>query len=303
MRNVKEEIQVRTASLTLRDWLQDFELLVKFRLSSFVVFSSLVAFCIAAGSHFALIPFILLAAGGFLITFAANILNEVLEADFDRMMQRTANRPLAAGRWNASSALVLAGLFSIVGIVLLALLNPLTSFLGTLSLVTYAFLYTPLKRYSPVSVIVGAIPGALPVMIGMIAFDGVITSEALFLFAIQFLWQFPHFWAIGFLSYEQYRFAGYKLLPEDEGTIDRRLGTQALVYTCMLLPVLGFGYVFGLISLGGVLGMTIVSSLFIYKAWVFNKKFDRASARKLMFSSFIYLPLALMLLWWSMSSS
>jgi protoheme IX farnesyltransferase len=217
------------------------------------------------------------------------------------MMQRTANRPLAAGRMNQSSALVLAGIFSIVGIVLLALLNPLTSFLGTLSLVTYAFLYTPLKRYSPVAVIVGAIPGALPVMIGMIAFDGEITAAALFVFAIQFLWQFPHFWSIGFLSYDQYRHAGYKLLPEENGAIDRRLGTQAFIYALMLLPVLIIGFWSGLMTWQGLLGMGLISAYFIYNAWAFCKAFDKDSARKLMFSSFIFLPVALMLLWWSMT--
>lgn len=296
----RSQTQVRTASVTLRDWVQDVELLVKFRLSSFVVFSSLVAYTIAAGSDMSLIPFLVLAAGGYLITFAANILNEILEADYDRMMERTSNRPLAAKRWNPSSALVLAGICSLTGIVLLAVLNPLTSFLGTLSLVTYAFLYTPLKRYSPVAVLVGAIPGALPIMIGMIAHDGVITSAALFLFAIQFIWQFPHFWSIGFLSYEQYRHAGYKLLPQEGDQIDRRLGTQTLVYSCLLIPVIGIGYMMHLISISGAIALVLVSMYFIWRAWVFYQQFDKSSARSLMFSSFIFLPLALMALWWGM---
>lgn len=296
----KEQIQVRAVSITFRDWLQDFELLVKFRLSTFVVFSSAIAYCIAAGSQFRILPFAVLVAGGFLITFAANILNEILEADYDRIMERTANRPLAAGRWSSSAALVLAGATSLTGIVLLALLNPLTSFLGTLSLVTYAFLYTPLKRYSTISVIVGAIPGALPVMIGMIAFDGVITSAALFVFAIQFIWQFPHFWSIGFLSYDQYRLAGYKLLPEENGKIDKRLGSQSLVYASLLIPVLIVGYISGLMSIWGGIGMLMISSFFLWRAWQFYKDFNKDSARKLMFSSFIFLPVALMILWWSM---
>lgn len=297
---VREEAQIRTTSITLKDWLQDFELLVKFRLSTFVVFSSLVAYCIAAGSEIRFLPLAVLAAGGFLITFAANILNEILEAEYDSMMQRTANRPLAARRWSSSSALVLAGICSLSGIILLALLNPLTSFLGTLSLVTYAFLYTPLKRYSTVSVLVGAIPGALPVMIGMIAFDGMITTQALFLFAIQFVWQFPHFWSIGFLSFDQYKNAGYKLLPEEDGEVDRRLGSQTVIYTSLMLPLIGIGYATGLMSLGGSIGLLAVSGYFLWKAWKFYKQFDKASARALMFSSFLYLPLALMCMWWGM---
>lgn len=297
----KEVARVRVVSITFKDWLQDMELLVKFRLSTFVVFSSAVAYCIAAGSAFRVLPFLILITGGFLITFAANILNEILEADYDKLMERTANRPLAAGRWTSSSALVLAGLASLSGIILLALLNPLTSFLGTLSLVTYAFLYTPLKRYSTIAVIVGAIPGALPVMIGMIAHDGVITSAALFLFAIQFIWQFPHFWAIGFLSYDQYRNAGYKLLPEENGNIDKRLGLQALIYTSLLLPIILIGFLTGLLSIFGVIGIGILSLYFIWRAFKFFEKFERDSARSLMFSSFIFLPLALMVLWWTMS--
>lgn len=296
----RQVAQVRTASITAKDWLQDLELLVKFRLSTFVVFSSAVAYCIAAGSQFRTIPFIILVAGGFLITFAANILNEILEAEFDKLMPRTANRPLAAGRWSASSALVLAGVCCLTGIVLLALLNPLTSFLGMLSLVTYAFLYTPLKRYSTLSVMVGAIPGALPVMIGVIAFEGVMTTQALFLFAIQFLWQFPHFWAIGFLSFDQYKNAGYKLLPVDNDMIDQRLGKQALIYTCMLIPVLLIGYMSQLISWQGLAGLILITCYFIYKAWNFYRAFDKPTAKALMFSSFFFLPVALMLLWWGM---
>jgi protoheme IX farnesyltransferase len=138
-------------------------------------------------------------------------------------------------------------------------------------------------------------------MIGMIAHDGVITSAALFLFAIQFVWQFPHFWSIGFLSYDQYRRAGYKLLPEENGEIDRRLGSQAMVYTCLLVPVILAGYFLGLISLGGAVGLGMVSAFFMWRAWTFYKQFDKPSARALMFSSFIFLPLALMVLWWGMN--
>jgi len=297
----RQEVRVRAISITLKDWIQDIELLVKFRLSTFVVFSSAISYCIAAGSHFRLLPFLLLMTGGFLVTFSANILNEILEADYDKMMERTSNRPLAAGRWSASSAVVLAGLTCLMGIVLLAFLNPLTSFLGMISLVTYAFLYTPLKRYSTISVIVGAIPGALPVMIGMVAFDGVVTTQALFLFAIQFIWQFPHFWSIGFLSFDQYQRAGYKLLPEENGSIDRRLGLQAFIYACLLIPVIWIGFATALISGWGAVGLSMISIYFIRNGWIFYKKFDKDSARVLMFSSFIFLPVALMMLWWSMS--
>lgn len=292
---------VRTVSVGLKDWLQDVELLVKFRLSGFVVFSSVVAYAIAAGDQFSFSALVLLICGGCGITFAANALNEILEADYDALMPRTANRPLAAKRWSISSALVFAGFSSLIGITLLAILNPLTSFLGTLSLVSYAFIYTPLKRYSPAAVFVGAFPGALPVMIGMIAHDGGITQEAFFLFAVQFIWQFPHFWAIGFVSFEQYRGAGYKLLSQEGDEIDPRLGKQTLIYTCLLIPVLIAGLAAGLINWIGFIAMILLSGYFIYKAWAFYKSFNKDTARSLMFSSFIFLPLALIVLWLTMN--
>ena len=289
------EVNVRAISITFKDWMQDLELLVKFRLSSFVVFSSAVAYCIAAGSNFHTIPFLILVTGGFLITFSANILNEILEADYDKMMERTSNRPLAAGRWTSSSAVVLAGLTCLVGISLLALLNPLTSFLGMLSLVTYAFLYTPLKRYSTISVIVGAIPGALPVMIGMIAYDGVITPEALFLFAIQFIWQFPHFWAIAWIAHKDYAAAGFKLLPSGDGQT-KYSALQAVIYSLLLLPVGIMPYFNGMSGNVSLLIILVANFFMIGQCVRLYREMTIQAARRVMFGSYIYLPVVLLAL-------
>lgn len=179
----------------------DFAQLVKFRLTLTVVFSSLMAYWIALpldrSYGYRLFSFLL---GGFLITAAANVLNQVLEKNHDALMSRTLNRPLPSGRMNDSDAILIAGIMSVLGLILLATLNLWSSLLGAVSLLIYAFIYTPLKRISSFAVFVGAIPGALPVLIGTIAAQGYLSTLGLCLFAIQFFWQFPHFWAISWLG-------------------------------------------------------------------------------------------------------
>jgi len=189
----------------IKQKIQDYKLLVKFGLNMFVVFSAAAAYLTTIQTPINWAKVLTLSLAGFLITGAANALNEVLERDFDKMMNRTANRPLAAGRMNSSEAVLAAGIMSLIGLSLLAMFNPLTVFLGSLSLISYAFVYTPLKRVSPIAVLIGAIPGALPVMIGSVAATGVLTPLAIALFAIQFLWQFPHFWAIAWIADEDYK--------------------------------------------------------------------------------------------------
>ena len=212
-------IEMPFASLWSR--IQDLAQLVKFRLSATVVISSLLAYLIAAAGEINIMALVILAAGGFLTTGAANTLNQVLEKDFDRLMKRTADRPLAAGRMKISDAVLAAGFMSLFGISFLALFNPWTAFFGTFALVSYAFVYTPMKRVSPGAVAIGAVPGALPTLIGCVAAQGELTALGLTLFAIQFCWQFPHFWSIAYLGYEDYSNAGYKLVPEAEAVRDR----------------------------------------------------------------------------------
>jgi len=170
--------------------MSDYAMLVKLKLNLFVVFSAVLSYFIIAGSAINWLHVVLLAIGGFLITSAANALNQVLEKDYDKLMDRTADRPLATGRMKTSEAVIFAGVSTIVGFIVLAVINPLVVLLSTLSLVSYAFLYTPLKRHSTLAVAVGAIPGALPVMIGGVAAEGHLTLFISCLFFIQFLWQF-----------------------------------------------------------------------------------------------------------------
>ncbi|MDX1409767.1 MAG: protoheme IX farnesyltransferase, partial [Saprospiraceae bacterium] len=183
-----------TSRRTVGQWVADVGILVKFRLTLLVVFSSVMAFAVAAGTITQWFPMLILAIGGFLVAGASNAINQILERDYDKLMERTAIRPVASGRMQVSEAIAIAGLMLLFGIVALALFNPLTAFLGTLSFIIYAFIYTPLKRYSTSAVAVGAIPGAMPALIGCVAFEGTVSWLALVLFGLQFLWQFPHFW-------------------------------------------------------------------------------------------------------------
>ncbi len=272
-------------------------MLVKTRLSMTVVFTSVMGYIISAGFDFSISKFIILFVGGFLITASANAINEVLEKDFDALMKRTSVRPLATGRMKVSDAVLFAGLTCLVGISLLSMLNPLTSLLGMLSFVLYAFVYTPLKRYSTIAVAIGAIPGALPVLIGCTAHNGTLTSLSIGLFAIQFLWQFPHFWAIGFLAFDDYIKAGYKLLPTSaEGTIDKNIGLYSLVYTLLIVPVLILLYSVGDVGIIAFILSITMTFVYAYYSYVFYLSMERKTGLALMFSSFFYMPFVLLIL-------
>lgn len=289
-------VESRPLSLALQK-VQDYKMLVKFRLTLTVVFSSLMAFLIAATGPVNWLALAVLAAGGFLVTGAANALNQVLERDYDSLMKRTAGRPLAAGRMSVSEAVIAAGFMSLFGITFLALFNPWAAFFGTLALVTYAFLYTPMKRLSPSAVAIGAVPGALPALIGCVAAQGELTFLGLSLFALQFLWQFPHFWSIGWLGHEDYTRAGYKMMPTNRrGERDHRIGLQAFLYALFLVPV---GLIPFMLGVSGWASAAVVAALSLAYAW-FGWKFYRAGSRKaalqLMFFSFAYIPVSLVAL-------
>lgn len=275
--------------------LADLGALFKVRLTMLVVFSSVMSYFIAASS-IDLISILILFIGGSLITFAANTLNQVLEKDYDRMMKRTANRPLPQGRMTVSTAVLLAGFLSLFGIGALCYLNVWAGFIGTASLILYAFIYTPLKRISSISVFVGAIPGALPMSIGCVVAEGTVTPLALALFAVQFFWQFPHFWAIAFLAHDDYSNAGYKMLPSKSGLPDEEIGFQSFIYSLFLYPVFFALWYLEYQSGVGTIALCILTMMYSYLSWDLYKKVDAVSAKKLMFSSFAYLPVALFIL-------
>lgn len=282
-----------------RQRLSDLGSLIKFRLSFTVVLSSVLAYLVAlTPGNFSWWALFVLFAGGMLTTAAANIFNEVLERDYDRLMQRTQDRPVAAGRIGVSEAILMAGFASLLGISFLALFNPWTSVLGMLSLVSYAFVYTPLKRVGPVAVVVGAIPGALPALIGCTAAQGNVTWLGVTLFVIQFFWQLPHFYAIGYLGFADYKKAGFRLVPEYQGTADTRLlGRDALLAALTLIPLAFLPFLLGRVGILAAVLVAVLGAGFAYTAWRFYRRPERKTALGMMFASFAYIPLAFLVYW------
>lgn len=287
-----------SSSKIISQKLSDFGVLVKFKLNLTVVFSAVMAYLIAATGTINWVAVFILGLGGFLVAGAANALNQVLERDFDKLMKRTEDRPIAAGRMSVSDGVLSAGLLGIFGLMLLALFNPWASFFGMMALLSYAFLYTPMKRISPAAIAIGAFPGALPMLIGCVAFQNELTSLALALFAIQFFWQFPHFGAISWLGFEDYKKAGFKFVAEKNGERDKTIGIQGFIYALCLIPIGWLPYYGGYTGIASAVFLTVLALVYAGYGWNLHKKNDRKSAMQLMFSSFFYLPLALFALLW-----
>lgn len=266
--------------------------LVKFRLSAVVTFSAAFGFVLGdRGVMFSWSSFIGLIVGGFLISGASGAFNEIIERDFDKMMKRTKNRPLPTNTISLIEAYWFASTIGVLGVTLLWIFtNPLTTGLGLLSMILYVLVYTPLKRVGPIAVFVGAIPGALPPLLGWTAATGAITYEALIIFGIQFIWQFPHFWAIAWVSDEDYKKAGFKLLPSG-GQKDLNTAIQIMIYTLFLLPLGLLPSYFGLTGLTSGIVATVCGVLFLAQTFTLMKDCSTKSALKIMFGSFLYLPI------------
>ncbi len=278
---------------TIAAKLKDYQILVKFRLSFIVVFSAGIGYLFAGGDQ---AHFLLFLLGGFLITASSNALNQIIESDTDKLMIRTADRPLAAARMQNTEAIIAAGIMAISGIAILWIFfNTLSALLGALSLIGYAFIYTPMKKVSPIAVFIGAFPGAMPPLIGFAAAFGQINDLAILLFALQFVWQFPHFWAIAWVSCEDYAKAGFHLLPSADGR-SKTTATHIVVYTLLLLPVSLIMYFMGYTGLISAVIVFITGLLFLYQAIQLYRTCDTKEARKLMFGSFLYLPVVLIAL-------
>ena len=291
----------------MKQYLSDFSKLIKFRLTFLVVFSASVTFLIGSQVKIdGVIPgidwtnWLILIAGGFLVTSAANCFNEVIEVDLDKLMTRTKDRPMPAGHMTTGQGLVSGLVMGMLGTFLLGKLNIETGLLSVFSIFLYAFAYTPLKRKSPIAVFVGAIPGALPPLIGYVAAHGKIDKIAFILFLIQFAWQFPHFWSIAWVLDDDYKKAGFRLLPTTKR--DKTSAFITLLTTLILIPVslLPTIYGFGGYYIGGVsLVAGLIFAFLAFKMWV---KMDLASARKVMFCSFFYLPVVQLVLFFDFIS-
>lgn len=290
-------LQSGTLTREKKQWLSaiiDFTQLVKLRLTLTVVFSALMAYWIALPYDRSLTyKLFSIFFGGFLITGAANALNQALEKSFDAKMSRTANRPLPSGRMDESTAIIIAGVMSVFGLIILANLNLWSALLGAISLLLYAFVYTPLKRVSSFAVFVGAIPGALPVLIGTVSAQGELTILGLCLFAIQFFWQFPHFWAISWLGHHDYVRAGFKITPSLNIFPTKATGLQAFIYSLFLVPVFLLSQYFGISGNLSLILFMISSLAYIllsFRLYAFNNK---KTALTLLFFSFFYIPFIL----------
>lgn len=279
-------IEIPTTQQTLADLSQ----LTKFRLSVSVVISSVAGYFLAT-DKVDYVTLLLLVVGGYCTVGASNVFNQVFEKDLDKLMIRTQKRPLPDQRIHSKSALVIGVILTLLGVLALYSINSKTAFFASISIFLYVFIYTPLKRKTPLSVFVGAFPGAIPFMLGWVAATNKFGIEPGVLFMLQFFWQFPHFWAIGWLMHDQYQAAGFKMLPS--GARDQNTAFQIVFYTLWtvvisLIPA--FQYT-GLLYLTqtAVILVFLLGAMFIYYAMkLMISKTDHA-ARMLIRASIIYI--------------
>jgi len=265
--------------------------LLKPRLSILVAFSAAFGFLLGAEGTPDLFLLLMLSVGSFLISGAAVTINQVIEWNLDILMRRTSGRPIPTSKITQLEATIYSVVVYALGICLVAYCtNIYAALLATSSLIIYAFMYTPLKKVGPVAVFVGAIPGALPPLIGWVAATGTLTYEAWIIFGIQFILQFPHFWAIAWVSYDDYKKAGFKLLPGG-GKKDLNTAINIMVYTLFLLPLGLLPTYFGLTGLNSGIIATCCGALFLAQTFQLMKDNSHKSALRIMFGSFIYLPI------------
>jgi len=283
--------------------IKDYLLLIKPSLSIMVVFSSVMSFALTKGSEdyenfWKMI--LLLFAGGMLVTGSANAINQVVEKDTDAKMKRTSKRPVAAGRMSETEGWIFAIITGALGVFILGhYFNWLSAGLAAFSLFLYAFIYTPLKKVNSIAVLMGAVPGALPCLIGWAAGDNNLGIGGWVLFAFQFFWQFPHFWAIAWVSHKDYSAVGFKLLPATEGPT-KFTAMQAIMYSVLLIPVTVAPYYTGMCNYNntqGIISLVLIgiANLFMVgRCIMLYRKMDVGSARKVMFGSYMYLPVVML---------
>lgn len=279
-------------TFSLSNSIQDFKAITKMGLSISVVFSSVAGYFLGAD-----IPqiktIILLSFGGYFMVGASNVFNQIIERDYDALMERTKDRPIPAGRMSVRFAFILACILTLAGIAILYTINPKTAMFGAISIFLYTCAYTPLKTITPLSVFVGAIPGAIPFMLGWVAATNDFGIEPGTLFMIQFFWQFPHFWAIGWFLHEDYQKAGFNMLPT--GKRDRATAIQAIMYTIWTV-VISIIPVFGLtgklkLTVVGAIAVFLIGMVMLYYAFELLKKMTAKAARQLMLASVLYITL------------
>ncbi len=308
-------VMPHSVSYALASKVKDYFTLIKFTLSFMVVFSCVVCYLLAPNITFDFASVALLFLAGMLITGSANTINQTVERDTDALMKRTADRPVAAGRMSTKEAWIFAIVTGLSGILIMWQgFNLASALIGLFSLILYAFVYTPLKKINSISVLVGAFPGALPCLIGWVAATGYINPSAQFqgtlstgevhtffnyggyiLFMIQFLWQFPHFWAIAWVAHKDYEKAGFKLLPSREGPT-KFTAMQTVIYSMLMIPVGMLPYFFNVSGIVSFWILLICNLWMVYVSIMLLIKMNVAAARKVMFSSYFYLMIVFLAL-------
>lgn len=293
-----EQVTVKQqSSLNIAGKVKDYMMLIKFSLSFMVVFSAVISYLLAPKVvEYDWLHIILLFIGGLLVTGSANTVNQIVEKDTDAMMARTAKRPVASGRMQPAEAWAFAIIAVVAGLFILGYcFNWLSAGLALFSWFVYAYMYTPLKKVSAVSVLLGAVPGALPCLIGWAAGQDELSVGGWVLFAIQFFWQFPHFWAIAWIAHKDYSNAGFKLMPSVEGPT-KYSAIQSIIYSLVLIPV---GTLPHLVGMSGMVSFVIVLIANLFMLWQsirLYREMEKKAARRVMFTSYIYLPIVLLAL-------
>lgn len=280
---------VHTPSVSI---LSDFKELTKMRLAISVVFSSVAGYFLGA-EVVDFVTVLLLAIGGYFMVGASNAYNQIIERDLDVLMDRTKNRPIPGGRMSVNTSFAIASIFTILGLIVLYIINPKTAMFGAISIFLYVSVYTPLKTRTPLSVFVGAFPGAIPFMLGWVAATNQFSIEAGTLFMIQFFWQFPHFWAIGWWLFEDYQKGGFFMLPT--GKRDKGTAIQIILYSIWtilvsIIPVFGVTGKLYLTPVSGVIILILGFGMLHYALDLYKKR-DAKAAKKLMFASVSYITL------------
>ncbi len=309
---------INNTSSSLYNSLKDYFLLIKFTLSFTVVFSCVICYLLAPNVvEYDLITILLLFLAGMLVTGSANAINQAVEKDTDAMMKRTSSRPVAAGRMTQEHALTFAAITGLIGIFMMGWFfkgddnsfNWNAALLSAFSLFLYAFIYTPLKKINSISILIGGFPGALPCLIGWVAATNMLNpfghisvngkefsnAGGWILFGMQFLWQFPHFWAIAWVAHTDYTKAGFKLLPADKGPT-KFTAIQTIMYSVLMIPMGILPYYFNLTGSVSLWIILLCNLFMVMQSIRLYREMDVKAARRVMFSSYIYLPIVLLAL-------
>jgi protoheme IX farnesyltransferase len=294
MKNNSEQ-PIASSSFSLAAKVKDYFLLIKFTLSFTVVFSCVICYLLAPKVvQYDWVMICILFLAGMLVTGSANAINQAVEKDTDAVMKRTSKRPVANGSMSQQEAYIFAFIAGVVGVAMMwYFFNLSAALVSAFSLFLYAFIYTPLKKINSIAVLIGAFPGALPCLIGWVAGNDDFSAGGWILFGMQFLWQFPHFWAIAWVAHNDYTKAGFKLLPSATGPT-KFTAVQTVMYSVLMIPIGVLPYYYGLTGITSLWIILVCNLFMVVQSARLYHTMDVKAARRVMFSSYIYLPIVLL---------